>query len=77
MEPSSALARAIDVVGSQAGLARMIGIRSPSISGWIVRGKVPAERCAAIERATSGLVTRYDLRPDVFGDPPQAQKQVA
>ena len=32
--------------------------------------KVPAERCMAIEQATNGAVTRYDLRPDVFGPAP-------
>jgi len=26
--------------------------------------QVPAERCVAIERATAGVVTRRDLRPD-------------
>jgi DNA-binding transcriptional regulator YdaS (Cro superfamily) len=31
---------------------------------------VPADRCLPIERATGGAVTRYDLRPDIFGDAP-------
>lgn len=30
----------------------------------------PAEHCRAIEYATGGKVTRYNLRPDVFGDSP-------
>lgn len=34
---------------------------------WEKTGKVPAEHCRAIEFATRGKVTRYGLRPDVFG----------
>lgn len=38
-------------------------------SGW--RGKRPSRVMAlAIERATNGAVTRYDLRPDIFGEAP-------
>lgn len=28
---------------------------------------IPPERCIPIETATKGKVSRYDLRPDVFG----------
>lgn len=31
---------------------------------WKSRGVVPSEHCAAIEKATSGAVRRWDLRPD-------------
>jgi DNA-binding transcriptional regulator YdaS (Cro superfamily) len=62
-----ALDRAIDIFGTQENLARELGIRSPSISEWRARGRVPLERCVKIEKATKGQVTRYDLRPDVFG----------
>lgn len=58
---------ACDLAGSQAELARSLAIRSPSISEWRRRGRVPADRCLSIESATGGKVTRYDLRPDVFG----------
>lgn len=37
--------------------------------GW--RGKRASRVMAlAIERATGGAVTRYDLRPDIFGEAP-------
>lgn len=62
--------RAIAYFGSQQALAATLGIRSPSISEWRVRNKVPAERCLAIEQATNGAVTRYELRPEVFGTAP-------
>ncbi len=40
-------------------------------------GRVPAERVLAIEAATHGKVTRYDLRPDVFGPAPDEQDRAA
>ena len=63
-----ALNRAVQVAGSQMALARALGIKSPSISCWYKAGRVPAERCLAIEAATG--VSRHDLRPDVFGPAP-------
>lgn len=61
---------AIKALGTQQALADALGIKSPSISEWRDRGKVPAERCIAIEQATAGAVSRYQLRPDVFGEAP-------
>lgn len=69
------LDRAVEVAGSQSALAKALGIKPPSISGWYERGKVPVERCAAIEAATG--VSRHDLRPDVFGPAPDAQQSEA
>lgn len=73
------LDRAISLLKTQEALAVALGIRSPSISLWRKRGKVPVERCASIEAATDGKVTRHDLRPDIFGTAPSAdpQQQVA
>lgn len=69
-----ALKTAIKVVGSQGKLAAEIGKRQGQIGNWLHRDKkVPAEVCVAIERATAGAVTRYDLRPDVFGPPPKQE----
>lgn len=72
--PITPLGRAIEILGSQQALADALGIRSPSISEWRARGPtgVPAARCLSIEQATGGAVTRYELRPDVFGDAPDA-----
>lgn len=64
---SNPLDRACDALGSQQALAAALGIRSPSISEWRAKNRVPAERCAEIERATGGAVKREELRPDVFG----------
>lgn len=69
------LDRAITHVGGVTALAEQLGVRQSAVSNWRKRGdrpRVPAERCIAIEQATDGAVTRYDLRPDVFGEPPPA-----
>lgn len=40
-------------------------------TGW--RGKRASPALArAIERATNGAVTRYELRPDIFDAPPES-----
>jgi DNA-binding transcriptional regulator YdaS (Cro superfamily) len=66
----SALKRAVDILGSQSALARALGepVKQAHVWYWLNDGggKVPAEYCAAIERATEGKITRHDLRPDVF-----------
>ncbi len=64
----TALDRAVEKAGSQLKLAAILGIKPPSVTGWYDRGRVPAERCIAIELATG--VSRHDLRPDVFGPAP-------
>ena len=59
--------RACEAVSSQAALARLLGVKPPTVSQWAhgVR-PVPIEHCLPIERATAGAVTRQDLRPDDY-----------
>ena len=61
----NAIQSAADHLGGQAALARAIGVAPPTVNQWI-KGKrpVPVEQCLAIEQATSGKVTRRDLRPN-------------
>lgn len=73
-----ALQKAIEVAGTQAKLASLIGKRQGHIGNWLNRDKkVPAEACLPIERATGGKVTRYDLRPDIFGAPRRKRRSAA
>lgn len=65
------LDQAIARAGSQQALADALGIKSPSITEWRQRGRIPAERCIAIEGLTG--VSRHDLRPDVFGPAPDSE----
>lgn len=52
---------------SQVALAKLIGEAPSFVNQW-VKGKrpVPAMSCVAIEKATSGEVTRAELRPNDY-----------
>jgi len=45
-------------------------ITQGAISQWVMKNKVPADRCLQVEQATDGYVSRYVMRPDVFGSEP-------
>lgn len=53
----------ITSLGGPTAVARMLGIKAPSVLGW--NGRPPPDRCPALERATAGKVTCEELRPDV------------
>lgn len=71
----SALERAIAKVGGLSALAEAIKTTPQVVVNWRKRG-VPAERVLEVEAATGGAVTRFELRPDIFGAPPR-KKAVA
>jgi DNA-binding transcriptional regulator YdaS (Cro superfamily) len=58
---------AINSAGGVVHLAYMLGVKSPSISGWV---QVPANRVLEIEKLTEhspfGQATRYQMRPDLY-----------
>lgn len=56
---------AIARAGGAAVVARAFGITSQAVSQW---RHIPIERVRTIE-ALSGI-SRYELRPDIFGEPP-------
>lgn len=45
-------------------IADICGVSRQSLRFWT---QVPAEYCRKLERACEGEVTRYQMRPDVFG----------
>lgn len=76
---NSCIERAIDAAGgSQSELARRIGC-SAVFAHQMLHGlrSVPARLCLPIEQATNGAVTRYELRPDVFGPAPAPSSEAA
>lgn len=76
-DDQSPLERAIALFDTQEAFAAALGIKSPSVSRWRKTRRVPVDRCRAVEAATRGKVTRYELRPDVFGEAPAANLREA
>lgn len=62
----TAIERAINEVGGQTAMARLLNIRPQSVQSWVSSGSVPIARAVEVERATGGVVTRRELRPDIF-----------
>jgi DNA-binding transcriptional regulator YdaS (Cro superfamily) len=65
-QQKDALARAIEMAGSQELFALRVGVSQQSVSLWVKNGKVPAERVVDAEDATGGKITRRQFRPDLF-----------
>jgi TorA maturation chaperone TorD len=62
-----ALAAAVDLVGGQAKLARILGVSQPNVWHWLHKSeRVPGEYVLKIEEATGGRVSRHELRPDLY-----------
>jgi DNA-binding transcriptional regulator YdaS (Cro superfamily) len=77
MKPMDALAKAVEIAGTQAELARRVAkikknprIKQAHVWNWLNRDEeVPADMVLAVEEAVAGTEespTRYDLRPDLY-----------
>jgi DNA-binding transcriptional regulator YdaS (Cro superfamily) len=63
----AAINRAIEECGSMAALAKKLGVTKGLVWQWS-HGllPVPGHRCLAVEKACNAVVTRYELRPDIY-----------
>lgn len=56
---------------SQQKLADALGITQPMVSQWVTSGRqrrpVSPKMAIRIHEVTDGLVSKYELRPDLFG----------
>ena len=52
--------------GTQTRLTKILGLQPSTISQWKA---VPPEHVLGVEQFTG--ISRYDLRPDVFGEAPE------
>lgn len=66
----TATTRAIEFAGGTCAVANHLRVSPAAVSQWLMRDKVPAERVRDLEKLCQGRVTRYQLRPDVFGRRP-------
>lgn len=58
--------KAVELGGGQTKLGKKLGLTQGGIHQWIRREQIPAKWVLAVEAATGGEVTRYELRPDIF-----------
>lgn len=63
--PNEVIRRAVEIVGGQSEMARLLDVKPPTVNQWVSGVRpVPPRRCPAIEKATGGVITRPELRPD-------------
>ena len=67
---NEALDRILELLGGYASVGRILKITTSAVHQW---RKVPAEHCLALERAAKGQITRYEMRPDIFGPAPDSE----
>ena len=67
MNQRQATAKAIDEAGGPSVVGRHFDISHTAVIGWVNRGRVPSARVLELEALVASKVTRYQLRPDVFG----------
>lgn len=57
----------IEILGGAPAVARMLGIKNPSVYEWKERNRIPDDKlirlAPSIERLTNSKITRKDLRP--------------
>lgn len=75
--PLQALQHAVDLLGSDAALAKAVGSSHQVVCNWLRRGRVSAQGVLGVAAATKWLVRPHDLRPDIYpsltdGIPPDA-----
>ncbi len=60
-----------DSVGGVSWIRKRLGKPYTTVDNWVRKNKVPAEIAVEIEERTNALLTRYELRPDLFGEAPK------
>lgn len=63
-----AIAKAIELAGSQSALARRLGITPSALGQQLQNGKILPKHCISIEKLFPGRIDRYELDPEHFGD---------
>ena len=72
------IGKAVKRHGSQAKLAVAAGCSQQLISQLLKEEiGVTAEMAIKIDKATGGAVSKHDLRPDIFGRVPKAEREGA
>jgi DNA-binding transcriptional regulator YdaS (Cro superfamily) len=56
--------KACPEIRTKTRIADICGVTIQAVRGW---KRIPSEHCRRLEVAAGGAVTRYEMRPDVFG----------
>ncbi|MGP1677891.1 MAG: helix-turn-helix domain-containing protein [Burkholderiales bacterium] len=65
----------VEEIGGQTEMARRLGVTQGLVWQWLNgRSPVTWERAKDIEALSNGRVSRHDLRPDIFGPAPSAER---
>ena len=64
---TAATLRAIELAGGPAALADQIGASRQLVAYWKRAGRIGPKWVLKVEEAIQARVTRYQLRPDVYG----------
>lgn len=62
----SPIDKAIRLIGGKTATARVCGVSRQTVHAWVVDNRIPAEHAPSLEAATKGMVTRSELRPDLW-----------
>jgi DNA-binding transcriptional regulator YdaS (Cro superfamily) len=60
---------------TKTALAKALNIHRSAISQWKFVPIWPTNRVFEIEKASGGRVSRYEMRPDVFGPAPKKKRR--
>lgn len=63
MSVGDLIKRAAELSGGMRKMTRTIGVSCAAPYSW---NQIPAGRVLAIEAATGGIVTRHEMRPDLY-----------
>lgn len=64
----SSLQKAIDILGSQAALAKKLGVKQQHVSSWI-KTSLPCSRILQVASAVNFRVTPHELDPRFYPNP--------
>lgn len=57
------------LAGGASAVAKACEVSPQAVMQWRTADRIPAERVLIIEQLINGAVSRYAMRPDVFGSP--------
>jgi DNA-binding transcriptional regulator YdaS (Cro superfamily) len=69
LTPDKAFAKAIELAGSEAALARETGFTQPAINKAKKTGRISSDLAKAVHAFSKGQVAGSDLRPDLWAKP--------